>query len=262
MVRFSVCIEMIFRELPFPERIDAVAEAGYPAFEFWGWRKKNLDEILERKRRNGLDVAIFILEHDGRLVDYSTRNRFMDGLRDSIEAAHKLECPTLLVLVGSEIPDVPRSKQHRSIVNCLREAAGIAEDANVTLAVEPLNILVDHKGYYLYSSREGFEIVREVNSPNVKLLYDIYHQQIMEGNLIDTITKNIDLIAHFHVADVPGRHEPGTGEINYLNVLRSIDEAGYEGYVGLEFRPLTSSEDALRKVMKLYSSSGRPSREA
>jgi len=253
-MKFSVCIEMIFRELPFPERIDAVAEAGYPAFEFWGWRTKDLDEILERKRKYGLDVAAFGVDHKGRLVDYSTKDKFISGLKDSLEAAHKLECPTLLVTVGNEIKGVPRKRQHESIVKCLEEAAGLAEEADVTLVLEPLNILVDHKGYYLYSSLEGFEIVREVNSPHVKLLYDIYHQQIMEGNLIDTITKNIDFIGHFHAADVPGRHEPGTGEINYVNVFRSIENTGYNGYVGLEFKPLRSSKEALRRVMNLIHS--------
>ena len=251
MIRLSVCIEMIFRELPFLDRINAVAEAGYPAFEFWGWRNKDLNGILERKREYGLDVAAFGVDHKGRLVDYSTRSKFISGLKESLETAHKLECSTLIVTVGNEIAGVPRSKQHESIVKCLREAAGHAEKADVTLALEPLNVLVDHKGYYLYSSREGFEILNEVNSPNVKLLYDIYHQQIMEGNLIDTITRNIDLIGHFHVADVPGRHEPGTGEINYANVFRSIEKAGYKGYVGLEFKPLASPEEALRKVMSL-----------
>jgi len=253
-MKFSVCIEMIFRELPFPERIDAVAEAGYPAFEFWGWRTKDLDEILERKRKYGLDVAAFGVDHEGRLVDYSTKDKFISGLKDSLEAAHKLECPTLLVTVGNEIKGVPRKRQHESIVKCLEEAAGLAEEADVTLVLEPLNILVDHKGYYLYSSLEGFEIVREVNSPHVKLLYDIYHQQIMEGNLIDTITKNIDFIGHFHAADVPGRHEPGTGEINCVNVFRSIENTRYNGYVGLEFKPLRSSKEALRRVMNLIHS--------
>jgi len=253
-MKFSVCIEMIFSELPFLERIDAVAEAGYPAFEFWGWRTKDLDGILERKKRHGLDVAAFSVDHKGRLVDRSTRSLFISGLKESLEAAHKLECSTLLVTAGNEITGVPRRRQHESIVKCLKEAAELAEKADVTLVLEPLNVLVDHKGYYLYSSREGFEIINEVNSPNAKLLYDIYHQQIMEGNLIDTITKNIDLIGHFHVADVPGRHEPGTGEINYVNVFKRIEKTGYNGYIGLEFKPLMDSREALRKVRNLISS--------
>lgn len=251
MVKFSVCIEMIFRDLPFLDRIDAVAEAGYSAFEFWGWRTKDLTGILQRKRKYGLDVSIFGVDPTGHLVDPTVKNEFIKGVKTSVETAHKLECPTLLVTVGNELEGVPRKKQHESIVEGLREASKIAEKAGVTLALEPLNVLVDHKGYYLYSSAEGFEILREVNSSNVKLLYDIYHQQITEGNLIDTVTKNIGSIAHFHVGDVPGRHEPGTGEINYANVFKKIDEAGYRGYVGLEFRPLKDPKEALEKVKKL-----------
>lgn len=191
------------------------------------------------------------MDPTGHLVDPTVRNEFIKGVKTSVETAHKLECPTLLVTVGNELEGVPRKKQHESIVEGLREASKIAEKASVTLALEPLNVLVDHKGYYLYSSAEGFEILREVNSSNVKLLYDIYHQQITEGNLIDTITKNIGSIAHFHVGDVPGRHEPGTGEINYANVFKKIDEAGYRGYVSLEFRPLKDPKEALEKVKKL-----------
>ena len=255
MIRFSVCIEMIFRELPFLDRIDAVAEAGFPALEFWGWRPKDVGGILSRKRERGLSVAAFAVDPMGRIVDSNTRKEFLRGIKDSIEVAQKLECSTLLVTTGNEIVGVPRKTQHENIVESLKEAAGLAENADITLVLEPLNILVDHKGYYLHSSSEGFDILREVDSPNVKLLYDIYHQQITEGNLIDTITKNIDLIGHFHVGDVPGRHEPGTGEINYANVFRKIDQTGYDGFVGLEFSPLTGSSDALKKVREIEASS-------
>lgn len=251
MVRLSVCIEMIFREQCFLDRVDSVAEAGYSAFEFWGWRSKDVEGILQRKRKFGLDVSVFGVDHKGRLVDYTTRDEFIKGVTDSIEVAHKMECPSLIVTVGNEVEGVPREKQHESIVKCLEEAAELVEKADITLVLEPLNVLVNHKGYYLYSSAEGFEILEEVNSPNFKLLYDIYHQQVTEGNLIDTITKNMGSIGHFHVADVPGRHEPGTGEINYVNVFRSIDEAGYEGFVGLEFGPLADSKEALKEVMRI-----------
>ncbi len=137
------------------------------------------------------------------------------------------------------------------MVACLKTAAPLAEEAGVTLVLEPLNILVDHPGYFLTSSREGFEIVEQVGSPAVKLLYDIYHQQVTEGNLIATITSHIDLIGHFHAADVPGRHEPGTGEINYANVLAAIDEAGYEGFIGLEYAPTVATAESLQAVLSM-----------
>jgi hydroxypyruvate isomerase len=254
MVRLSVCVEMIFTELPFLERIGAVADSGFEAFEFWGWRNKDVDAILRSKKEHGLAISSLSVDPGGRIVDYSTKDVFIKGLRDSIEVAHKLGCERLIVTTGNEMIGVPRVVQHQNIVKILKEAAKLAENANVTLVLEPLNVLVDHKGYYLYSSGEGFEILREVGSPNIKLLYDIYHQQITEGNLIDTITKNIKLIGHFHAADVPGRHEFGTGEINYSNVLKRIDELGYGGFVGLEFMPLVESREALRAVRRVLES--------
>ena len=107
----------------------------------------------------------------------------------------------------------------------------------MTLSIETLNVLVDHKGYYLATSEEGFRMVDAVGSPRVRLLFDIYHQQITEGNLIANITANLGKISHFHLADVPGRHQPGTGEINYLNVFRAIAAKGYTGFLGLEMWP-------------------------
>lgn len=254
MVRLSVCIEMIFRELPFLDRIDAVAEAGYSAFEFWRWSTKDIQGIMERKEKYGLGVSVFGVDPMGRIVDHGTKDEFIRGVKGSIEVAHKLECPSLIVTVGNQLEGVPREKQHESIVKCLKEAAELVEKAGVTLVLEPLNVLVDHKGYYLSTSSEGFEILREVDSPNIKLLYDIYHQQITEGNLIDTITKNISQIGHFHAADVPGRHEPGTGEINYANVFRKIDELGYRGFIGLEFKPQTDPKEVLKKVTDIAQS--------
>jgi len=250
MVRLSVCIEMIFRELPFMDRIGAVADAGFPAFEFWGWRSKDVKAILKKKQDYGLAVSSFGVDPSARIVDYGTRNEFIKGVGDSVETALKLECSRLIVTTGNEIKGVPRETQHQNVVKSLKEAAELVEKTDVMLVLEPLNILVDHKGYFLYSSSEGFEILREVDSPNVKLLYDIYHQQITEGNLIATITENIGSIGHFHSADVPGRHEFGTGEINYANVLKKIDELGYDGFVGLEFMPLADSKEALGMVKR------------
>ena len=251
MVNFSVCIEMIYRELPFLERIDAVAESGFSAFEFWDWRSKDIEGIIKRKQKYNLNVSAFMIEPMGRIVDYKTKEEFIRGFKSSLKISKKLECPNLLVTVGNEVKDLKRKKQHENIVKCLRDVAKLAEKDDVTLVMEPLNVLVDHKGYYLYSSSEGFDILKEINSPNVKLLYDIYHQQITEGNLIETITKNINLIGHFHIADVPGRHEPGTGEINYVNVFRSIDKTNYNGYVGLEFIPLVDFRKALYDIKNM-----------
>ncbi len=147
--------------------------------------------------------------------------------------------------------DLSDHQMHTSIVEGLGQAAPMVEEAGLFLAVEPLNVLVDHPGYYLTTSEEGFDILGEVGSPNVKLLFDIYHQQITEGNLLDNIIPNIGSISHFHVADVPGRHEPSTGEINYSNVFAAIEKTGYGGYVGLEYGPTGDTAESLKIVQAL-----------
>ncbi len=209
------------------------------------------DAIKAAKDRLGLEVATFGADVGGPLVDPANRPKLPDALKRSVEVAHELDCKRMLVTTGNEIEGIPRERQHQSIVDGLKVAAEIVEKAGITLCLEPLNILVNHRGYYLYTSAEGFQIIDEVGSPNVRLLYDIYHQQITEGNLIATITANIDKIQHFHVADVPGRHEPGTGEINYRNVFKSISESGYDGFVGLEFWPECPDDNALKMLLDM-----------
>ena len=253
MLNLSVCIDMIMGDLPFDERIAGVAAVGIPAVEFWGWLSKDVGLIESATKEHGIRVATFLVDPRGHLVDADKKDEFIDGLRGSIPVADRLGTDTLLVVTGPELEGVPRERQHASIVDTLRAAAPIARDAGKTLVLEPLNILVDHKGYYLSSSDEGFAIIDEVDSPSVKLLYDIYHQQITEGRLIQTLTANIDRIGHFHVADVPGRHEPGTGEINYANVFRAIGDAGYTGFVGLEFSPTRDAATVLQEVRQLAS---------
>jgi hydroxypyruvate isomerase len=158
----------------------------------------------------------------------------------------------MIVTTGLEDKRIPRADQRAGYVEALKAAAPFAEEAKVALVLEPLNTYVDHPAYYLHTAREGFEIVDEVASPQVRLLFDIYHHQVMERNIIQDITKNISKIAHFHVADVPGRHEPGTGEINYGNVFRAIAASGFKGYVGLEYKPSRPAEETLKEVMTRY----------
>ena len=150
--------------------------------------------------------------------------------------------------VGQQLAGVGREQQHAAIVNALRGLAPRAQQHGVTIVVEPLNILINHKGYFLSTSEESFQIIDEVGSPAIKVLFDVYHQQITEGNLINNITTFFDKIGHFHIADNPGRNEPGTGEINYANVLRTIDDLGYSGYIGLEYRPKNDADASLQQT--------------
>ena len=247
MPDISVCVEMVFDDEPFHERVPRAAAAGADAVEFWGWRDKDLDAL--RAAADEADVPVAAFGAGGTLTDPDQADEAVETIRESIETAGDLGCPTLIATTGPDVDGLDRETQYENVVEVLSTVAPDAEEAGVTLALEPLNTAVDHSGYYLTSSAEGFDIVDDVDSPGVRLLYDVYHQQITEGNVIQTVTENVDRIGHVHVADVPGRHEPGTGELNYANVFSALDDAGYDGYVGCEFRPTGDSESAMDAVL-------------
>ncbi|PYT30231.1 MAG: hydroxypyruvate isomerase [Acidobacteria bacterium] len=240
--KLSVRVEALFRDMNLPQMMEKVAEAGYQGFEFGNWRAQDAAAITKLKNKLGLECACLVgnraVNPKGMtLVDPADRAAFLAEIQASTEAAQRFETTRLVTLTGNELSGVPREAQHKSIVEGLKRAHDVVSPHGVTLIVEPLNTLVNHQGYYLNHTAEAFEIMREVSSPNVKILFDIYHVQIMDGNLIDTIRKNIASIGHFHVGDVPGRHEPGTGEINYANVFHAIRETGFRDFVAMEYVP-------------------------
>ncbi|WP_114576379.1 hydroxypyruvate isomerase family protein [Saliphagus sp. LR7] len=249
MVSLSVCVEMVYDDEPFEARIGRAAEAGADAVEFWDWREKDLEAIQKAAEEAGLPIVDCTA--GGSLTDPDEADEAVETIRESIGTAEEYGIPSLIVTTGQDQEGLDRETQHENVVEVLSRVAGDAEEAGVTLVVEPLNTAVDHPGYFLVSSEEGFEIVEEVGSDAVKLLYDVYHQQVTEGNVIETITENVDSIGHVHVADVPGRHEPGTGELNYANVFDAIDDAGYDGYVGCEFSPTGDPDEAVAGVLDL-----------
>ena len=251
MVRLSACIEMLYDDDLFETRIHRAADVGLDAVEFWDWRHKDLDAI--ERAADDVGVRLVGCIAGGTLTDPSAADETVATITESIETAAELGCSILIVTTGPDQEDLDRETQHANIVDVLSRVAPTAEAADVTLAIEPLNTAVDHPGYYLTTAAEGFEIVDQVGSSNVRLLYDIYHQQVTEGNLIATITENVEKIGHVHVADVPGRHEPGTGEINYERVFRAIDDAGYDGYVGLEYAPSGDADESVRHVASIAS---------
>jgi hydroxypyruvate isomerase len=240
--KLSVRVEPLFRGMSLAQQMEKVAEAKYEGFEFGNWRAADPLEINKLKHRLGLECACLVgnraVDPQGMtLVGPRDRLGFLSEIKASIEAAKRFETKRLVTLTGNALPGLSREVQHRSIVEGLKAAHDVVAPAGITLIVEPLNTLVDHRGYYLDHTHEAFEIVREVESPHVKILFDIYHVQIMDGNLIATIKNNLQYIGHFHVGDVPGRHEPGTGEINYTNVFRAIQESGFRDFVAMEYTP-------------------------
>jgi hydroxypyruvate isomerase len=246
-LELSVCIDAVLGELSPADAMKAVSEAGIKALEFWGWWDKDLDAIEAARQQFGLKISACCTRFIS-LVDPATRADYLAGLRESIAAAKRLNCPTLISQVGDFRPAVPRDQQHACLVAGLKEAAPMLEAAGITLVIEPLNELVDHVGYYLVRSKEAFEIIDEVNSPRVKVVYDIYHQQISEGQLIANITANVDKIGHFHAAGNPGRHELTVGELHYPSIFAAIGKTDYAGYVGLEYWPVNDPLTGLREV--------------
>ena len=261
MVKLSVCIEMIFNDMPDRDRLFAVRRAGIDAAEIWGWQHRDIDLLYRASQESGTVISAMCVgtkdeELAARyartpLVAFDSDQVFPSVVKDSVEAAKRLGVKNLIVTVGQEQPGVTRDEQHFNIVRALKAAAGIFEDNEITAVIEPLNTLVDHRGYYLSRSGEAAEILGEVGSKYVKMLFDIYHQQITEGNVINNIERYMPLIGHFHVADNPGRHEPGTGELSYANIFKKISELGYSGYTGLEFAPTKDCFAALRDVKEL-----------
>lgn len=250
-VRLSVCIDMILTEIPFLERMERIKQIGYTAFEFWAWKNKDVEAIARKRSELGLEVATLMGSGWKHMNTEEARKSFVTEIRESLPVARRLGSKTLIVTTGFEDKRLPRSDQRTGYVAALKAAAPFAEEAGITLVLEPLNTRVDHPMYYLHTAKEGLEIIDEVRSPSVKLLFDIYHHQVMEGNIIEDIKKSIASIAHFHVADVPGRHEPGTGEINYASVFRAIAATNYQGFVGLEYKPSRAAEETLRDVLRL-----------
>jgi hydroxypyruvate isomerase len=251
VIRLSACIEMIYRDLPMEERIARVAAIGLPAFEFWSWTNKDLTAIAQARAQHHVVVSSFAYGSPGAIVDPTNHAAFLKHFDGVAAAADTLDCRTVIVTVGQQLPEVGRAQQHAAIVSALAALAPRAQQYGVTIVVEPLNVLINHKGYYLSTSEESFQIIEEVGSPAIKVLFDVYHQQITEGNLINNITTYFDKIGHFHIADNPGRHEPGTGEINYGNVLRVIDDLGYGGFIGLEYRPKSDADASLKQSMAI-----------
>ena len=236
----SLCIDAVFGNLSFDQACQATAQANISTIEFWSWWDKDLTVLQAAVNRYDLSISCCCTKFIS-LVDAEQRGAYLQALSDSIAVAKALKIKTIISQVGDFIAGVPREQQKQSLIDGLTAAAPLLEAADITLVVEPLNELVDHPGYYLIKSAEAFDIIKQVSSPNVKVLFDIYHQQISEGNIINNILANIDYIGHFHAAGHPGRHELQHGEINYPEIFSAIKQTNFSGYIGLEYWPLTNN---------------------
>lgn len=249
-MRLSACIEFLFREAPFADRIGLAAKAGAEGVEFWDWTDKDVDAIDRERRRHGIPVVSMVGARTP-IVDAANIGAFLREIRDSISTAKQLECRNLVVNAGKRRDGVPHLEQYEAIVSCLAEAGLLARSAGVTLLLEPLNDKIDHPGHFLTTSHMARAILLEVADPNVRLLFDVYHQQVTEGFLTINLLAAGDLLAHVQIADCPCRREPGTGEIRFLHLFRELLRRNYEGFVGLECLPSAPSAEAIRITRSL-----------
>lgn len=251
MLRFAANTSMLFTEVPFVERFQRAAEAGFDAVEFLWPAGVDLDALVGAKETAGIDVALFNMDagdlsagERGFLSHPNRQDWWRDAFQQALELARRLDCRRLHTMAGNELPRLSRESQLACAADNLTWALPQLEAAGVTATVEALN-LFDNPQFLLYRTEHVLELLDRLDTSHVRFQYDIYHMQRMEGNLIATIRDHIDRIGHVQIADPPGRHEPGTGEINYPNVLAALDEAGYAGYVGLEYNPRGTTENSL-----------------
>jgi len=246
--KLSVMLWTVFKDLPFDQRLEKIAEAGYHAVElvneFKDWSDEDFRKANAKKRSLGINFDSTAGLRKG-IVDASGRDAFLSELKGFFPIAAKLECPTIIILSGNRVEGASHDAQHNACVEALKPAAEMAARESVTLLLENIDQEENPK-YYLTSVAEGFEIARKVDNPHLKFLYDFYHEQISEGNLIEKLDKNIDLVGLVHIADVPGRHQPGTGEINFANIFRKLADLKYDRYAAMEFMPVGDSVAILR----------------
>lgn len=250
MTRFSACIEMLFvPETDDPaQRIRLAKAAGLEAVEFWLWSNKDLDAVERALEETGLTLAAIVAEPFAKLTRQGDHDRFLRGLEQSRDVALRLGAPVLICQSGPLLAGVDRARQHDDLTLAMARSADVLAGSGVRLGLEPLNDRVDHPGYYLTSSAEAFAIADAVNRPEIGLTYDLYHSLIMDEDPQDVAAGHLDRIFHVHLADHPGRHQPGTGHLDLQPHLTWLDAQGYDGWVGLEFRPTGSTVDALKQT--------------
>lgn len=235
---YSVCVPAVLGRCEIGEALSVIHSAGFSNYEIWSWWDKDVDAYAEAQKREQLAITALCTKMVP-LTDPARRKEYVDGLRETAEVCHRLGCKTIISQVGQEMKELTRCEQHASIVEGLKASLPILKEHDLVLVIEPLNTRINHPGYYLWSAEEAFAIVDEVGDPHVKVLYDLYHQYVMDDLDLDVILNNIEKVGHFHMAGYPGRHEPLIeSEIDYPSILKAIAQSGYEGAVGLEYFPV------------------------
>jgi hydroxypyruvate isomerase len=264
VAKIGVCAETFFSELPYEERLRKIAALGFRYYELWFHDKrfdgaglhdepKDFGRLADLNDQLGLTCTDFIFNHPdagikAALIDPKDRSLILDSLGAMIERARRIKCRAFISGAGNVVPGLSREKAIETMVETLVVVAKACEKEGMTLLLEPFNTKVDHPQYFLDSAEDCLTVLKAVHSPSVRMLYDIYHMQIMGGDIVAFIRKNIQWIGHFHVAGVPGRHEPRESELNYPFILKEIDRLGFTGGVGLEYWPTIEPGESLKQT--------------
>jgi hydroxypyruvate isomerase len=259
----GVCIEMFFPGLSSAEKVKKVASLGYKRYEFWGPRErdgkpKDFDALAELNRRLGLTVTgmLYCPEDERGAANMSRREdraKLVDKFGEFVSLARKMDCKALIITGGDLVPG---QNFETSLLNLYGNLSALAAEAGkngLTLLLETLNSKVDHPNTFLDSAQRGVDIIKALAGANVKLLYDVYHAQIMGGGILAFVKENLEWIGHFHLAGVPGRHELYAGELDYARIVKEISAMGYRGAFGLEYRPGEDGETSLSKTLEYLS---------
>lgn len=256
-MELGLCIEMALTELPFEDRFQAAADAGFSCVEMWFVKDFSYDGTPEHLA--GLaDKAQVKLTNTvigapdgsigGGLTNPANRSQWLERAEMTLAFNAAAGIPASIVCTGNIVDGMTNEQMRTSVLEGLKPTIELAQKHNITLLLEPLNDRWDHPDYFVTSSDEGGRICRELKSAHMKMLFDCYHMQIMEGDLCKHIEANIDVIGHFHSAGVPGRNELFDGEIHYPRVMRHIESLGYTGVFGLEFSPKLPAAESLKKT--------------
>ena len=246
-MRLSACIEWQFGEdgVGLGDRVRAVSAAGLGHAEFHLWRDKDLTDLAAALDETGVTLTGFCVDPRRSIVDPAQHDEMLQAVRDTLAAATRLGSPPLIVASGFIREGVSLAEHKAEAVKVLRRAAALAEEAGVTLVLEPLNDRVEHPGMYLVDTALALDIIEAVGSPRLKLLYDIYHSRVMGEDMTQVLAGRVHLIEHVQVADMPGRGEPGTGTIDWPQAIAELRALGYDGTIGLEYRPTLAPVESL-----------------
>jgi len=273
MINIGVCIEPFYSGLPFEQKLRNIKKLGFSSYEFWFHdktfttgglvdEKKDFAKIHKLNKELGLKTNDFVLNHpDGgiiaALINSHDTKKILDNLPYMIDLAHTIDCKKFISGSGNIIPGLRKEDAIDAMTESLALIGDVCKKEGMEIILEPFNSRVDHPNYFLDNPQVAVDILKKVNNDHVTMLYDIYHMQIMYGNIVNFVTENLEYIGHFHIAGVPGRHEPIANELNYPFILKSIESLGYRGAFGLEYFPTMDSDESLSRTLRVLTSDAR-----